>query len=154
MDQPLSRTDSFCDFDRELERGGGLEAGNSWGAAGGGAFDESGQLALQWFFALNLDFVAFQPLRGPSIHFPGLVLVIERQIHVLLKDADLAHLLGTDPAGSNIRDAAVLETNPRVGDVFALAQNWHADGVNALHRRSHEMQNDFQVVDHQIENNP
>ena len=60
-------------------------------------------------------------------------------------------LLRTDAARSDIGDAAVLETQSRICDVFAAAQNRHADGIDRLNRRTDEMQNDLEIVDHQIE---
>ena len=86
-----------------------------------------------------------------AINFASLVLIIEREICVLLEDTDLAHPLGTDPTRGDVRDAPILETEARVGDVFAPAQDRHANRINRLHRRPDEMQNDFQVVDHEIE---
>ena len=91
------------------------------------------------------------PFRGAPIHFAALILIIEREIGVLLEDADLPHLLGADPAGGDVRHAAILETEPRIRDVFAAAQDRHADGVDRLHGRTDEMQNDFEIVDHQVE---
>src|SRR4029434_9753914 len=90
-------------------------------------------------------------LQISSINFAALFFVIEREISVFLKNADLAHPLRTDPARSHVRHTTIFETNPSVGAVFRLAQNRNADRVDALHERADEMQNNFQIVDHQIE---
>ena len=39
------------------------------------------------------------------------------------------------------------------GDVLALAQHGHADGVDAGHGGFDEMQDDVEIVDHDIEHN-
>ena len=108
-------------------------------------------LALERFLALDLHLLALDSAAAPPINFAGLILIIEREIGVLLEDANLAHPLRADPARGDVGDAAVLETQPRIGDVFAPAQDRHADGIDRLHRRPNEMQNNFQIVNHEIE---
>ena len=88
------------------------------------------------------------------MNFACLVFVVERQIRVFLEHSNFTHSLWTDPARSDVGDTTVLETNSRVGNIFAFAQHWHAHGVNALDGGAHEMQNDFQIVDHQIKHDP
>ena len=44
-----------------------------------------------------------------------------------------------------------LETQPRVGDVFAPAQHRHPHGIDICQGRTDQMQNDFQIVNHEIE---
>ena len=53
------------------------------------------------------------------INFTALILIIEREVSVLLKDANLAHALGTDPAGGDVGHATVFKTDTRVGDILA-----------------------------------
>src|SRR5262249_40813021 len=47
------------------------------------------------------------------------------------KNADFAHLFRTDSAGSQVRDAAVGETQPGVGNVLRFAQDGNANRVDA-----------------------
>ena len=146
------RFDSFRNFNCKLERGRRLESGNLRRAAGLCAFDKFGKLSFQWFFALNLNLITHNLAAFAPINFTALILVIEREISVFLKDANLAHAFGTDPARSDVGDATVFKTQTRVGNIFAATQNRHADGIDCLNWRTHEMQNDFQIMDHEIEN--
>src|SRR5207245_6015953 len=135
------RTDPLRNLHGELERGGRLKSGDARLATGACAFDERDKLLLQRFLAFDRNLVACNLSRLAPINLAALFFVIEREIGVLLKNADLAHPFGTDATRSDIRDAAVFERNPRVRDVFAAAQRRHADGLERLHRRSPELQN-------------
>src|ERR1700738_5288047 len=134
-----TRSDFLRDRDRQLERGGGLKTRNPRLAPRGGAFDKRNELLLQRFFPLDRNFVARDFSRLEPIDFAALLFVVEREIGVLLKYADLAHPLRADPARSHVGYATVLETNPRVGNVFSLAQNRNTNRVDVLHRRAHQM---------------
>ena len=115
------------------------------------ALGEGGQLELQRLVLLHLDLLLGDLRIDLAIDLAALVEVIEREIGVVLEDADLAHLLEADAAGRDVGHAAVFETDARVGDVLALAQHGGADRIDRLDRRAHEMQHDFEIVDHQIE---
>src|SRR5437588_8795425 len=147
-----TRSDSLGDFDRELKRRGRLKTRYPGLAAGARALNERDELLLQGFLAFNCNFIACNLSAFASIDFAAMFFVIEREISVFLKNADLAHPLGADPARRYVRDATVFEMDARIGNVFAFAQNRNPDRVDALHRRAHKMQNNFEVVDHQIEN--
>jgi len=56
-----------------------------------------------------------------AVNFAALILIIEREIRILLKDPNLAHPLRADTACGDIRHATVFEMQSRIGDVFALA---------------------------------
>ena len=105
-------------------------------------------MTFERLLARDLDFVARNPSTRAPVDFAALILIIQREISVLLKNANLAHLLGTDAARGNVRDAAILETQPCVRDVFTAAQDRHAHGIDALHGRAHQVQNNFEIVDH------
>ena len=51
------------------------------------------------------------------------VMKINRDVGIVLEDAHLALGFGTDAAGGDIGDAAVLELEPRIGDVGAVGQH-------------------------------
>ena len=61
---------------------------------------------------------------------------------------------GTDAARGDVGHATILETDARVGDVFAPAQDRDADGIDRLHGRPNEMQNNFEIVNHEVEHDP
>src|SRR5436305_9087755 len=122
--------DTFRYLDGKFERGGRLKAGDLRRAASGGAFKERSQLALQRLLPFDRDFFPREPVRGAPVHLAALILIIEGKISVLLKDPDLAHLLGADPARGDVRDTAILEMEPRVRDVFAAAQDRHTHRVD------------------------
>src|SRR6266404_6859049 len=127
-----TRCDSLCNFHGQLERGGGLKSRDLRLPTGPGAFDEGSELTLERLAVFDLDLRARDfPVHAP-IDFAALILVIEREISVFLKDTNLTHALGTDPARRDIRDATVFETQPRVGDVFAAAQHRTADASVVL----------------------
>src|SRR6266540_1639570 len=74
-----------------------------------------------------------------TANFTALILIIEREIRVLLKHTNLAHALGTDAARGNVCHTTILETQPRICDVFTAAQDRHPHRIDALHRRTNEM---------------
>ena len=136
--------DSLCYFDCQFQCRGRLRTRNERLASGACTFDKRSKLKLKRFLAFNIDPVARDASSNPSIDFAALILVIEREICVLLKDSNLAEPLGTDTARGNICHAAVFKMQPRIGNVFAPAKDWHTDGVDAPKRRAHKVQNDFQ----------
>ena len=83
--------------------------------------------------------------------WPGLVHEVEREVGVVLEDADLPRLLEAHAAGAQVGDAAVLELEAGVGDVLGLRQHLHAHAVDPPDRRLHEGQHDADVVDHEVE---
>src|SRR5215211_9359551 len=83
-----------------------------------------------------------------AIDLAALILIIEREIRVFLKDSDLAHPLGADAAGSHVCHATVFKVESRVCNVFALTKHGNADRVDTPNRRTDEMQNDFEIVNH------
>src|SRR5688500_17040493 len=50
-------------------------------------------------------------------HGEDFLLHVDRQVGVVLEDADLAFLLEADAARCGVRDAAAMETQPRIDDV-------------------------------------
>jgi hypothetical protein len=82
---------------------------------------------------------------------PLLAHEVDGEIPAGLEDADLAVLLQRDAAGAEVGDAAVLERDPRVGDVLGLRHDRDADGVDALDRRIGQLQDDADVMDHQVQ---
>jgi hypothetical protein len=89
--------DSLRDFDSHLERRRRLRARHARLATSGCAFDKGKELALERFFAFDRNSVPRNATVNQSIHITALILIIEREICVLLKNADLAHPLRTDP---------------------------------------------------------
>src|SRR4029077_12414543 len=143
-----TRRDSLRYFDRQLQGCRRLRTRNARLAPCARAFDKRSELKLKRFLPFNIDSVTRDASPNPSIDFAALILIIEREISVLLKDANLAKPLGTDAAGRNICHATIFEMESSIGDVFAPAKDRHAYRVDAPERRAHKMQNDFQVMDH------
>ena len=85
------------------------------------------------------------------VHLDLLRRVVDRQVGVGLEEADLPDAVAADPARREVGDAAVLEPQPRVGDVDAPGQHRHADRLDRRDLRPHERQDDVEVVDHQVE---
>ncbi len=67
------------------------------------------------------------------------------------EEPDLLHDLSRDPARGDVRHTAARECQTGVGDVHLVRENRHPHGVHGLDRGADEMENDIEVVDHQIE---
>src|SRR6185436_21099588 len=95
----LSRTrrgDPLRDFNCQLQRCRCLETGNARLATGARAFDKRRELTFERLFAFDLDPVPRNPASNAPVNFAALILVIEGEIGVLLKNANLAHTFGAD----------------------------------------------------------
>src|SRR5947199_8368783 len=97
-----------------------------------------------------LDPVTPDLFSNAPVNFAALILVIEREIRVFLKDPNFAHPLGTDPAGGDIRHTTIFEMKTRVGAIFVTAEHSAADPVDTPKRRANKMENDPQVFDRPI----
>src|SRR5581483_3797796 len=140
--------DAFCYFNCQLQCRCRLRARNARLAPRARAFDERSELKPKRFLSFNIDPIARDMSPNPSIDFATLILVIEREVSVLLKDANLAKTLGTDTARGHVCHAAIFKMQSRIGDVFAPAKDRHPYRVKTPERRAHKMQNDFQVMNH------
>ena len=78
-------------------------------------------------------------------------LVVEGEVGVVLEDAEFAEFFGADAAGGDIGDAASFEADACVGDVIASGEDGDPDGVDAFDGAFDEVEDDFEVVDHEIE---
>ena len=143
-----TRRDLLRDLDGQLQGRGRLRTGNPRLASRACAFDERRELKFEWFAVFDLGPVTPNLFADAAIDLAALILIIEREIRVFLKDSNLAHPLGADAAGGHVCHAAVFKMESRVCDVFALAEHWHADGVDTPQRRADEMQNNFEIVNH------
>src|SRR6266487_192020 len=143
-----TRRDLLRDFNRQLQCRCRLRTGNAWLASRARTFDERCELKFEWFFVFNAGSVAPNLFSNASVDFAALILIIERDVRVLLKNANLAHALRTDAARGHVCYTTVFEMQSHVGDVFTTAKHRHAHRINTPQRRTHEMQNDFQIMDH------
>jgi hypothetical protein len=64
------------------------------------------------------DLGTFDSTADLSINFASLVLVSSER-YASSEDTNLTHPLGTDPTRGDVRDAPILESEARVGNVFA-----------------------------------
>src|SRR5436189_3955091 len=147
-----TRGDLLRDFNRQLQCRCRLRTGNARLASRVRTFDERSELKFQWFFVFNAGSVTPNLFSNAAVDFAALILIIERDVRVLLKDANLADALGTDAARGHICHASIFEMQSHVGDVFTPTKHGHAHCVNTPQRRTHEMQKYFQIMDHKIEN--
>jgi hypothetical protein len=76
---------------------------------------------------------------------------VDGEVAAGLEDADLAVLLQRHATGAEIGDATVLERDAGVGDVLGLGHDRHADGVDALDGGAGQLEDDADVVDHQVQ---
>src|SRR5947207_1326835 len=147
----VTRRDSLGDFHRELERGSSMRTRHLRFAPTNCTVDKGGDLLSQRL--LFFDRYWFAPDLPPlsPVNLAALILIIERKVGVLLKDANLPHSLGADSTGGDVGNAAARKSQSRVGNIFPAAKDGHAHGIDALDRRPHQMQNDFQIMNHEIE---
>ncbi len=88
------------------------------------------------------------PLR---ITVKNLLLQIDRNIRVVLEQPQLAFGFQAHAAGGCIGDAAIRESQARVGDIDLIGKYAGADGIDRHHRRAHDAQDQVDVVNHQIQ---
>ena len=67
------------------------------------------------------------------------------------EEPDLLHDLSRDPARGDVRHTAARKGQAGVGDVHLVRENRNPDGVHGRNRGADEMEDDVEVVDHQIE---
>ena len=162
MSVPVSSGQTFSagslneagDFERHVKGGGSLESADFWLLASRCAFDKGGEFTLERFILFDFDFFFGDGHAVFAIDPAALILIVEGKIGVALKNADLAEAFGTDAARGDVGDTAILKPDPCVGDVFAARQHGYADGIDRGDGRVHEMQNDLEVMDHEIKNDP
>ena len=107
---------------------------------------------------LGLDRVAFlqsmacRPLVAATL--TGWLLGIPfqgMQVGILLENEHFALALQADAAGGNVGYAAILEDDAGVGYILLAGEHRSTDGVDSLHRRSNDMLDNINVVDHQVQ---
>ena len=76
---------------------------------------------------------------------------VEREVAVRLKHPELPRTLARHATGRHVRDGAVGELDPRVGDVHVRREQRHPGRPNVHHVRAHELENQIEVVNHEIE---
>ena len=94
----------------------------------------------------DLGPVAPNRFADAAIDLAALILIIERDVRVFLKDSNLAYSLGADPTRGHICHTTIFKMQSHIGDVFTPAKHWHADGIDAPQGRTHEMQNHFKIM--------
>ena len=68
-----------------------------------------------------------------------------------LEEAQLADLLGGDAGGGEVGDAAGFELDADVGDIDFAGEDREADGAELADGRVGELEDDVEVVDHEVE---
>src|SRR5438552_4853795 len=111
-----------------------MRAGHLRFAASDRTVDKRGDLLSQRLFFFDChrfapDFPALSP-----VNLAALSLIIEREVGVLLKNANLAHSLRADSTGSNVGNAAARKSQSCVGNIFAATEHGHAHGIDAFDR--------------------
>ena len=76
---------------------------------------------------------------------------VEGEVLAGLEEAQLADLLGGDAGGGEVGDAAGLELDADVGDVDFAGEDGEADGADLADGRLGELEDDVEVVDHEVE---
>src|SRR6516225_7633236 len=94
-----------------------------------------------------------RPIGGRALadHGQDFLLQVERQISIVFEDPQLALRLDAHTRGGGVGDAAVRETDARVGDVDALGEPRRTNGIDRLDRGAYDGLHDVDVVNHQIE---
>ena len=79
--------------------------------------------------------------------------VVERNVLLWLKEPQLAHPLGRNPAGGEIRHTSRCELQTHIGNIHLGRKNRQTHGANFRDRRIHKRQHDIEIVNHQVEDN-
>jgi hypothetical protein len=77
--------------------------------------------------------------------------VVDGDVLVGLEEAEFADALGGDAAGGEVGDAAGVELDACVGDIDLGGEDGEADGVDFADGRVGEVEDDVEVVDHEVE---
>lgn len=169
------------DFQGQFDGLAGGFAGDHGGGAGADGMDEAFEFEFKRFFFLEgyrfaddafaTEFADdggitgreeffeqggfFLMVAGDAVDETFLSAVIEGEVTghgTGAEDADFAEALGADTAGGEVGDATVGEPEAGVGDIFGLAEDVDADGIDMSHGRFNKRQDKIEVVDHQVEN--
>ena len=97
-----TRRNLLRDLNSQLQRRGRLRTRNARLAPRACAFNKRRELKLEGFAVFDLGSVTPNLLPYATIDLASLILIIEREIRVLLKDANLTHPFGADAAGGHI----------------------------------------------------
>src|SRR5262245_36774033 len=144
------------DLGREGEGPSPGIAGDARLAFPGDCGNEVGEFELQWLLDVNGDVTPLDRWCGSGTGFetPALDLlcgVVDRHVRRGLEEADLADPIAADTAGGEIRDAAVREAEPHVGDVDPRRNHRDAHRLERRHVGTDDREYDVQVVNHQVE---
>src|SRR5215469_2492381 len=88
--------------------------------------------------------------RALADHGEDLLLQVQRQVRVVLEDAQLALGLHADARGRRVGHAAVGETDAGVGDIDFVRKHRGPDRIDRGYRRRDDGLHDVDVVDHEI----
>ena len=92
--------------------------------------------------------------RSLAMHTNILIRVIEDNVRITLCNGHGTDLDLRGARGNDIRDTAILEADLDIGQVFMRRIDGLAQGIHAPHRRAHEVQDDVDIMDHDIEDDP
>jgi hypothetical protein len=111
------------------------------------ALDEIGEFFLKRVFFLDVDFLdaVFRVFHGLFRH------VVERDVGIVLKDADFAGDFVVHAAGREAGDCAVLEKDARVCDVLCAREQETTRRIDSLYFGPYEVRDDIDIVDHEVE---
>src|SRR5437588_830267 len=136
-----TRLDLLRDLNSQLQRRSGLRTGNARLAPRGCTFYERRELKLERFAVFDPDPVTPNLFSDAAIDLAALILIIERQIRVFLKNPDLTHPLGADEAAGRRQFREFRGMCSVVGDrfldqhVFALGEESACNVVMSVGRR-------------------
>src|SRR5262249_3127732 len=130
------RRDLLRDLDGQLQGRGRLRTRNTRLAARACTLDKGRELKFEWFAVFDLGSVTPNLFADAAIDLAALILIIEREVRIFLKNSNLTHPLGADAARGHVCHAAVFKMEPRVWDVFGLAEHGSAHGVDPPQRRA------------------
>src|SRR4051812_29256073 len=87
-----------------------------------------------------------------SYNFGFLFQKVNRDIGITLKEAALPHTLQRNPAGGKISDAAIVEFDACICNVWCIAHNSNTTRMYFFHGRLYNTKNNIYVVYHQVMN--
>src|ERR1700722_13192290 len=150
------RLDHLRNLNRQFKRRRRFVSGHQRRLPATSALNERQQFPFKWLILFNGDFIPGYLAVNQSINLPSLILIVERQVSggCLLKHSDLAHFFWANSTSRQISHAPALKSDPRVRDILALTQDRDSHRVDAFYRRTHQMQDDLKIMNHEIKHHP
>ena len=123
-----------------------------WGLGISNTVEEGSEFDLEGLTFFDWDILFFYTKEATLFNeMAFLVHKIEREVGFRLEDTDFADFFKANAARFDIGDGSVFKSDSSVGDIFGFRNNVNADSIDAGNGRLDELEDDADVVDHEVE---